>query len=193
MATQAAYAYDYDYDYSPQRRPREVEVPRPPLRALPGRRAAAQQKSLVGQLARVVLSTGAFCFLFAMAVGVTSITVSNATVQMLLESESITETIGEARSVGLELEVQHSIATNPARVQEAAGALGMVPVGQIDKLDATTILDPTTVETIAQAAAKAEKAKAAKAAKAEKAKKAKAAKAAKATAGGGVTTASSDG
>jgi hypothetical protein len=75
-----------------------------------------------------------------MLIGIASISFSNATVQILLESDAVSESIANARSTGLELEVKHSVAANPARIQDAAAALGMVPTEQIPTLDATSSL-----------------------------------------------------
>jgi len=87
------------------------------------------------------------------AVGLTSISVSNATIQMLVNAESVSESILEARSIGLELEVQHSIATNPIRIQEAAVGLGMGPALSTATLEASSALSSTARYAITLASA----------------------------------------
>ena len=64
--------------------------------------------------------------------------VTTATVQELIESQSITQSITEARAAGMELEVKHSVLANPNRIQEIASEqLGMSPASQVAYLDAT--------------------------------------------------------
>jgi len=85
------------------------------------------------------------------AIGLTSIGLSNATVKTLINTEVVSQSIIEARSVGLTLEVQHSFATNPARIQDEAIALGMGPAVKTATLEATPVLTPEILEAITQA------------------------------------------
>ena len=144
----------YAYDVSPQRRLREVE--RPPLRALPGKGLETQTRRGLAPLTRAALFTCSACFVFALAVGLFSISMTNATVQTLMDSESISASITEARSVGLDLEVQYSIATNPTRIQEAAAELGMVPSPGIAIVGATEALSSLASEAVHNAIAAAQ-------------------------------------
>ena len=126
---------EYAYDVSPQRRMYEVE--RPPLRVLsPEQKPRARTQSLARPLIRCALATSAVCFVVVVLLGLASITLSNATVQALINSESLANSIAEARSAGLELEVEYSVATNPTRIQNEASALGMSAAPEISTLEA---------------------------------------------------------
>jgi hypothetical protein len=86
------------------------------------------------------------------SVCVARIALSNLTVQMMLNGEQIANEITTARSMGLELEVRHSVATNPNRVQDAATKLGMLPDNQVATLAARQGFSPEVKSLLAQAA-----------------------------------------
>jgi len=75
-------------------------------------------------------------------IGVACIAITNATVQLMMNTESVSKSIMEERSAGVKLEVQYSIATNPARIQDAAAGLGMQPDPNIKTISAANALNP---------------------------------------------------
>jgi len=87
----------------------------------------------------------------AVAIGLTSIGLSNATVQTLINTEAVAQSIVEARSAGISLEVQHSFATNPIRIQDEALALGMGPAAKTATVEAASALSPAILEAMTQA------------------------------------------
>jgi len=60
----------------------------------------------------------------------------------MLNTESMSKSIMEERSAGVKLEVQYSVATNPAKIQDAAAGLGMEPDPSIKTISAAKKLDP---------------------------------------------------
>ncbi|MDR3307807.1 MAG: hypothetical protein LBS58_02755 [Coriobacteriales bacterium] len=125
---QAARAYT-----QPQRRVREPE--RPPLRVLPGNGTKARPQQQTMPYARALLGIFLVSVLFVCVVCGVRIAVATATVQTLMSSDAITQSLGEARAAGLELEVRYSVAANPNHIQEAAAQqLGMAPAEQVSYL-----------------------------------------------------------
>ncbi|MDR3314925.1 MAG: hypothetical protein LBS98_00360 [Coriobacteriales bacterium] len=135
---QAAYAYQ-----EPARRYRETERPlpqRPPLRVLPGKKAAPKKRtttqllsaSQIKTLFTVVVCAGLF---IALVCGV-RVALSTMTYETLLSSEAISSDIAAARNEGNLLEVQYSVATSPSRIQQKASEeLGMAPASQVELLN----------------------------------------------------------
>jgi hypothetical protein len=128
---QAAYAYQ-----QPARRNREQEVPaRPDLKVLPGRGTdRAAQAALSPQL-RAFCGVLIFAVLFISVICGVRGARSAVTLQVVIETQAINESIAQARAEGIELEVQYSIATNPDLIQQlAAEQLGMGPDDQVEYL-----------------------------------------------------------
>jgi cell division protein FtsL len=118
---------------------RQAPAPAPRFRVLPGNgQDAAQRQSLSPQvlfLFKLVLAT----MIFVACLGGLRVWITTATVQELIESQSIIQAISEARATGMELEVKHSVLANPNRIQEIASEqLGMSPAAQVAYLDAAT-------------------------------------------------------
>ena len=141
--TNAAYKMDYAASIPahpatvPRRgQPASQPLARPRLRAIPGKGLGAQTSPALHPRVRALVVVAVLLVLVAATVSVARIAVSSLTVQMMLQGERISENIANARSQGLELEVKHSLATNPNRVQDAATTLGMVPDNQVQTLSA---------------------------------------------------------
>jgi cell division protein FtsL len=102
----------------------------PQLRALPGAgRAAAAQPALAPWL-KTLFITGAVLIITLATVSVMRVSISNLTVQQLLQAQQTSNTIETARAVGTDLEVKHALLSNPTRVQDAAIARGVLPGNQ---------------------------------------------------------------
>ena len=176
----------YVYETSPRKRLREIE--QPPLRALPGRRTSTQPaaKPAHRTLLKTAALTSVFCMIFCVVAGLACVSISNATVQSLIASEEITASIQEARAAGIALEVQHALATNPIRIQEAAAELGMMPASKTKVIEATYALHDPALAKLSKATAKDaadKKTKKTKKASADKNKKVSAANKSGSTAG----------
>jgi cell division protein FtsL len=95
-------------------------------------------------------------FLFVVIVGAVSISVSSATLRLVMASDLVSESIESAKADGRQLEIEHALATNPARIQEAAAALGMAPDNYIRTLAAASQLNlPQTAQAPASGIAQA--------------------------------------
>ena len=133
---QPARAYQEDY----QSRWQEAPVRSPRFTVLPGKgQDIARQQGLSPQalfLFKMVLAAAVFITVIAgLRVWVTTITI-----QELIQSQEIAQSITEARAAGMELEVKHSVLANPNRVQEIASEqLGMSPASQVAYLDAPVV------------------------------------------------------
>ncbi|MCL1847123.1 MAG: hypothetical protein FWF91_04060 [Coriobacteriia bacterium] len=126
---QAALSYQ-----QPQRQPRELEQPRPPLRVLPGSAPSqAQQAGLASLLRTLFVSCIAAVLLFGV-VSLVRVGLADATMAVLADSEQVSQAIEAQRSEGARLEMQYSIASSPAAIQEAASQLGMAPDPQVEYL-----------------------------------------------------------
>jgi hypothetical protein len=139
-----------------------VALPRPRLRAIEGQgRASATQPQAAPWLSTLVVMSAIVVIVLA-TVAVGRVSIANATVQMMQASEQTRSAIDRARAVGLELEVQHSLANNPTRIQDNAAALGVLPAAQPETIPALSGFTPATREQMqnavkeAQAAAVAE-------------------------------------
>jgi hypothetical protein len=102
---------------------------------------------------------------------VSRIAISNLTVQLMFRAEQTTELISNAKANGAALEVWHSVATNPNRVQDKAAANGVLPGNAVTTLEARHgftddvkfIMTAAATEAVNQEVAAAEAAAAAKA------------------------------
>ena len=128
-----AYRLDAFPVYEPQRRER------PDVRVVPG---GAQQTApsslpiLIAKMAAVVLVVIAvLCF--------ARITLTNATVNTLIESDALSAQITEARSTGTSLEMEQSALTSPNVLKGAVKRLGMYAPAEVG----TLALSPDVVAT----------------------------------------------
>ncbi len=131
---QAARAYRGQYQTQWQEAPDRS----PRFTVVPGKaRDAASQQALSPQalfLFKMVIAMVVFVSLVA---GL-RVWITTATIQQLIDSQNITQSITEARAAGMELEVRYSVLANPNRIQEVASEqLGMSPASQVAYLDAT--------------------------------------------------------
>lgn len=137
-------------------RPEPVSLPRPKLRTIEGqgRKSAAQpqQKPWVHTL--LAMSIAVIVVLATTSVG--RIGIANATVQMMQTAEQTQSAIDEARAVGLELEVKHSLSNNPTRIQDLAATRGVLPSSQPQTLEARNGFSTETQRQMQQAAAEAQ-------------------------------------
>ena len=128
---QAALSYQ-----QPRRRPRELEQPlRPPLRVLPGRAPSTVGAPALAPLWQMLFAVGIVAVVLIGALSIVRVGFTDATMALLADSEQISRSIEAERSQGARLEVQYSIATSPATIQEAAASqLGMAPDPQVEYL-----------------------------------------------------------
>jgi hypothetical protein len=126
---QSALAYQ-----QPVRRERPQQQPQQPLRVLPGTRTRPDVQQGLAPIWRVLFVTGIVMALFFGAVWWARVALSEATMEILVNSEQTTQDIEKERSKGSELEVAYSVASNPQKIQEAATQLGMAPDSQVDYL-----------------------------------------------------------
>jgi cell division protein FtsL len=118
----------------PARREREQPSPRP-LRVLPGKRAQTETRQGLAPFWRATFAVGIVAVLMMGAVWVARVSLVNATMELLANSEQVTRSTEAARSEGSHLEVEYAFATNPASIQEtAATQLGMAPDPRVDYL-----------------------------------------------------------
>ncbi|NLG10232.1 MAG: hypothetical protein GX562_01670 [Coriobacteriaceae bacterium] len=131
---QAARAYQDQY----QTRWQQAPVRSPHFTVVSGKaRDTANQQALSPQAMLLFKMVIAMVVFVSLVAGL-RVWVTTATVQELIESQSITQSITEARAAGMELEVKHSVLANPNRIQEIASEqLGMSPASQVAYLDAT--------------------------------------------------------
>lgn len=130
---QSARAYQEQYQSQWQ----EAPARSPRFTVLPGKgQDAAHQQGLSPQvlfLFKMVLTM----VVFLSAIAGLRVWITTVTVQELIQSQAITQSITEARATGMELEVKHSVLANPNRIQEIASEqLGMSPASQVAYLDA---------------------------------------------------------
>lgn len=113
-----------NYDAQP------IPLPRPKLRTIEGQARGTQTRTQQAPWVRTLVVMSAVFLVVLSTVSVARVSVANATVQMMQTSEKTTAAINQARAVGLDLEVQHSLANNPTRIQDNAAMLGILPAQQ---------------------------------------------------------------
>lgn len=123
--------------YMPERRQREV--PAPSFEVLPGRGEDAARRSGLSPQAvfafKIVIAVAVF---LGIVCGV-RVWLTAATVGVLMDTQTLTASVSEARALGSELEVQQSILANPTRIQSVASEdLGMGPASQVAYLDVSS-------------------------------------------------------
>jgi hypothetical protein len=147
----------------------EPQAAGPNLRAIPGKGLGVRSATKLAPWLRTLIVMSAVFLAVLATTCVTRIAVSNLTVQLMLQAELTSEQIANSRAAGAELEVKHSLATNPNRIQDAATARGIVPGNQADTVQARhgfsaetqNAMAAAVAEQVAQATAEAEAAKAA--------------------------------
>ena len=127
---QAALAYQ-----QPQRRTRELEQPlRPPLRVLPGRAPSTTYQTGLAPLQRILFIASIAVVLLIGVLSIVRVGLTDATMALFADSEQINQAIEAERSEGAHLEMQYSLASSPAVIQEAAGGLGMSADQEVEYL-----------------------------------------------------------
>lgn len=102
-----------------------------------GIRDTQPQSSLlvtIGKLAAIVIVVVA-------ALSFARIALTNAAVTTMIESDTLSAQISEARATGVELEMKQSVLTSPAAINSAAKRLRMDPPGAVG----TIVLEPDVV------------------------------------------------
>ena len=124
----------------PSRQPQPQPRPaRPPLRVLPGAPSAHEAQLGLALVWRTLFICGIVAALMIGVVWVARVSLSEATMSLLIESEQVAQSIEAERSKGSRLEVEYAIATNPSAIQEeAATKYGMSPAPQVDYLSIPT-------------------------------------------------------
>ena len=161
---QAARTYS-TYDYAaPRRSPQQGT--RPDISVIPGGEDAASSR-----LSPRAIRTFAFALVAVVLVSLVigcRVTIVSATVETLDANEALAAQLDDAQEAGTQLEVQHSILTDPERIREQAEALGMVISDDVTYMtvdyeetcvlndDGTVSLAKTLSQVGAQAAAAAE-------------------------------------
>jgi nucleoside recognition membrane protein YjiH len=128
----------------PARRSREQEqllhqpsrqVPRRPLRVLPGTGVQAASQQGIAPLWRALFITVVAVALMIGAVLVVRVSLVNATMELLADTAQTVRMTEAARAEGTQLEVRYAIVSNPASIQDAAASeLGMSPDPRVDYL-----------------------------------------------------------
>ena len=117
------YAYP---EYAPERA-RRVNV-----RVLPGRAPRTKESSApsIAVLARAI----AVVLVVAAILAFARIALTSATVSTLIESDTLSAEISEARSYGTSLEMQQSVLTSTQALDSAVKRLGMVPAWEVQTI-----------------------------------------------------------
>ncbi|MDD6786143.1 MAG: cell division protein FtsL [Eggerthellales bacterium] len=116
MAT-AARAYDsfgYERAYQPSR---------PDVRVRPGRKQ--QEQPSMGMWVTAAVIAAAMSLVVALF-AVAHVWLDSASVSLSVQAQTVSNDLIEVRHAGSLLEVEVSALSNPARIQEAANALGMI-------------------------------------------------------------------
>ncbi|MDR2035443.1 MAG: hypothetical protein LBP91_02030 [Coriobacteriales bacterium] len=129
-----------------------IRAPRPELKTIEGQgrgiRTRPQQAPWLNTLA--AMSTVVLVVLAT--VSIARVSISNATVHKMQVAEQTSTSISHARTIGLELEVKHSLANNPTRIQDNAAARGILPSSRLSTLSARDGFSPETVALMSAAA-----------------------------------------
>ena len=126
---------------APARQRPDVRPVRTPASAQPAQLAQAAQAApasapiaMLGRLAAVlIVVVAALCF--------ARIALTNAAVTTLIDSDTISSQIEEARTSGVGLEMQQSVLSSPTAINSAVKRLGMISPGEVD----TMALEPDVV------------------------------------------------
>lgn len=122
----AAYRYDTYPDYAPS-------PARPDVRVVRGGASEEKPKSLfvtaATMLAVVMVVFTVLCF--------ARIVLTNETVTTLIQSDSLSSQIAEARSTGVSLEMEQSVLSNPSAIKASAKSLGMTTPAEVGTIALT--------------------------------------------------------
>ena len=143
---------EWGYDAQP------VALPRPKLDTIEGQGRGTAAQTQQSPMLRTIAVMCALVIVVLTTSSVARVGISNATVQMMQSINTTQAAIEEARAVGLELEVLHSISNNPTRIQDRAAEMGILPASHPETLYA---LAGFSSETKTEMQAAAEEAKAA--------------------------------
>lgn len=113
-----------------------IALPRPQLRTVEGKATETQTRTQQVPWTHTVAIMCAVLAIVLASVSVGRVSIANATVRMMQGSQQVSAVIDQARTAGLELEVQYSLANNPTRIQDAAAAMGILPSSQPETLAA---------------------------------------------------------
>lgn len=114
----AAPAYSYYPERAPERSPRER------ISVVPGRCTRTQTPTLPSNVV-FLAKAAAVVLLVVSLVGFARIGLMSATISTTMQSSQLTSHISDARSSGAALEVSQSTLSNPTKVKQQAGKLGM--------------------------------------------------------------------
>ncbi|MDB1806631.1 cell division protein FtsL [Eggerthella lenta] len=114
----AAPAYSYYPERAPERSPRER------ISVVPGRGTRTQTPTLPSNVV-FLAKAAAVVLLVVSLVGFARIGLMSATISTTMQSSQLTSQISDARSSGAALEVSQSALSNPTKVKQQAGKLGM--------------------------------------------------------------------
>ena len=114
----AAPAYSYYPERAPERSPRER------ISVVPGRGTRTQTPTLPSNVV-FLAKAAAVVLLVVSLVGFARIGLMSAPISTTMQSSQLTSQISDARSSGAALEVSQSTLSNPTKVKQQAGKLGM--------------------------------------------------------------------
>ena len=114
----AAPAYSYYPERAPERSPRER------ISVVPGRGTRTQTPTLPSNVV-FLAKAAAVVLLVVSLVGFARIGLMSATISTTMQSSQLTSQISDARSSGAALEASQSTLSNPTKVKQQAGKLGM--------------------------------------------------------------------
>lgn len=114
----AAPAYSYYPERAPERSPRER------ISVVPGRGTRTQTPTLPSNVV-FLAKAAAVVLLVVSLVGFARIGLMSATISTTMQSSQLTSQISDARCSGAALEVSQSTLSNPTKVKQQAGKLGM--------------------------------------------------------------------
>ena len=114
----AAPAYSYYPERAPERSPRER------ISVVPGRGTRTQTPTLPSNVV-FLAKAAAVVLLVVSLVGFARIGLMSATISTTMQSSQLTSQIRDARSSGAALDVSQSTLSNPTKVKQQAGKLGM--------------------------------------------------------------------
>ena len=132
----SAYRLDALSAYEPAPR---AQTRRADVRAMrtSGSSQASSQTPIIVTAARLV----AVVLVVVAIIGMARIALTSAAVATMIESDSISAQIEEARTVGTSLEMQQSVLTSPTNIKQAVKRLGMEAPGEPEIIN----LDPDIV------------------------------------------------
>lgn len=128
MATGTYGNLAYRMDAAPDRRASQ----QPDLKVVrtPRSHAAQPQPSLLATAAKMA----AVFIVVVAALSFVRIMLTNQAVTTMIERDAISTQISEARSVGISLEMEQSVLSNPAAIKKQAGKLGMTAPSEVGAL-----------------------------------------------------------